>query len=107
MHHGVEAIRSARSRTSFVLSTAQRRERRLGLHGVFRTPAPRSSRTPGEAAYQPLCELRRAARGLVAEPLARRMGASMLPATGPRMRWTQMPRRARGHRISSSSPWRA
>lgn len=108
MQNGVAAIRAARSRTHFVLPPAQRRERHLGLHRVFRTPSASSPTALAVARRQPLNALRRAARGLpVTRELERPCQGALNRLAIPRMRWTLSHNGMHGTRIAGSSPWRA
>jgi hypothetical protein len=104
MQHGVAAIRGTRSRTSFVLPTAHRTERQLGLHRVFRTPSPRSDAAIAER--QPLNALRRAARS-ISPVLTDRVGERSPLSVRAGMRWTHsVPAAGRRTSASRSARWR-
>ena len=107
MKNGVAAIRAARSGTRFVLPPAHRRERQLGLHRVFRTPAPASPTALVQARLQPVRALRLASRGLVpAAGATPRVPTSSAIGAGRRMCWTRPRNGLRGSPIAGSSPWR-
>jgi hypothetical protein len=105
MQHGVSAIHCTRAGNRFVLPATQQRERRLGLHGVFRTSSGPVPTPLASATGQPLRALRSATRGAVsAAPTPRgSTGAILRTETGPH--WA--PARARLHdsRIAGPSPW--
>jgi hypothetical protein len=99
MHDSVAAIRTSRSRPRFVLSPVHRRERRLGLHRLFRTPVPLH---PADVRSQPLSALRNAARGSTWTPGSRRAANVDLLHREPRMRWSADERPP----LPSTAPWR-
>jgi hypothetical protein len=104
MQHGVAAIRGIRSRTSFVLPSAHRMERQLGLHRVFRTPSPRSDAAVAER--QPLHAVRRAARSISAVTADRVSEKSPLVGRSD-IHWTRsVPAAGRRTSASSSARWR-
>jgi hypothetical protein len=101
MQNSVAAIRAGRSRARYVLPQAHRRERRLGLHRLFRTPALRSEQVL--AGLHPFEALRLASRRPASVEVA---GASGAPVAAlrrePRMRWAPQT----GLRSRRSAPWR-
>jgi hypothetical protein len=104
MQHGVAAIRGTRTRTSFVLPSAHRMERQLGLHRVFRTPSPRSDAAVAER--QPLHAVRRAARSISAVTSERVTDRSPLVARND-IQWTRsVPAAGRRTSASNSARWR-
>jgi hypothetical protein len=105
MQHGVAAIRGTRTRTSFVLSTAHRLERHLGLHRVFRTPSPRSD--VAVAQRQPLHAIRSAARTVTSVHANQSTDRSSMAARSPIV-WNAGSGFAAGRRTLSSSTarWR-
>jgi len=101
MQNSVAAIRAGRSRARYVLPQVHRRERRLGLHRSFATPARRSEGT--SARLHPFDALRDACRGTAS---VEGVGHARAPVTAlrrePRMSWAPHDRlRTRG-----SAPWR-
>jgi hypothetical protein len=104
MQHGVAAIRGIRSRTSFVLPSAHRMERQLGLHRVFGTPSPRSDAAIEER--QPLHAVRRAARSISAVNSDRVSERSPLVARSD-IHWTRsVPSAGRRTSAGTSARWR-
>ncbi|MBA3307374.1 MAG: hypothetical protein H0T04_01675 [Chloroflexi bacterium] len=101
MQNSVAAIRAGRSRARYVLPQAHHRERRLGLHRLFRTPAARSEVT--QARLHPFDALRQASRG---PSSVEATGPSRAPIAAlrrePRMSWAPKDRL----RTRSSAPWR-
>ncbi len=102
MQNSVSAIRAGRPGARFVLPPVHRRDRRLGLHRLFRTVDTRSEQRRDAAAQAPLRALRDAARGLTA--VAADPGATGVLALrrAPQMRWADDVR----PRARTAAPWR-
>lgn len=103
MHDTVAAIRASRSRARFVLPPAHRRERRLGLHRLFRTPGAGLLASAEEARDQPLKALRVAARGLIATRGESIGSSADALRREPRMRWSDDDRSP----TRGATPWRS
>lgn len=101
MQNSVAAIRASRSRARYVLPPAHRRERRLGLHRLFRTPAVGYEQVL--ARRHPYETLRHACRSAASVEAA---GPARAPVAAlrrePRMSWAPQT----GLRTRSSAPWR-